>query len=96
MKAKKKKRPAKFEVYKDSAGRWRWRMKAGNGKKLARSSEGDGWARPSGAAKNLVAVLGAVGINASSFTAGSKDDVQTIHVENFDGGTVSFELRRVD
>ena len=30
----------KFEIYKDTAGEWRWRLKAGNGEKIADSAEG--------------------------------------------------------
>lgn len=29
-----------FEIYKDSAGEYRWRLKAGNGKVIADSGEG--------------------------------------------------------
>jgi uncharacterized protein YegP (UPF0339 family) len=31
---------AKFEVYKDAKGEFRWRMKAGNGEIIADSNEG--------------------------------------------------------
>jgi len=31
---------AKFEMYKDKAGEWRWRLKAGNGNQIASSGEG--------------------------------------------------------
>jgi uncharacterized protein YegP (UPF0339 family) len=30
----------KFEVYKDRAGEWRWRLIASNGRKIADSGEG--------------------------------------------------------
>ena len=30
----------KFEVYKDKAGEWRWRLRASNGKIIADSGEG--------------------------------------------------------
>ncbi len=30
----------KFEIYKDRAGEWRWRLKAANGKKVGDSGEG--------------------------------------------------------
>ena len=30
----------KFELYKDQASEWRWRLKAGNGEKIAASGEG--------------------------------------------------------
>lgn len=29
-----------FEVYKDTGGQWRWRLKAANGKEIANSGEG--------------------------------------------------------
>lgn len=31
---------AKFQIYKDSKGEFRWRMKAGNGEVIADSNEG--------------------------------------------------------
>lgn len=31
---------ATFEVFRDSAGEWRWRLVAGNGKTIADSGEG--------------------------------------------------------
>lgn len=31
---------AKFEMYKDKAGEWRWRLKSGNGVQIASSGEG--------------------------------------------------------
>lgn len=31
---------AKFEIYKDKAGEWRWRLKSGNGVQIASSGEG--------------------------------------------------------
>jgi uncharacterized protein len=31
---------AKFEVYKDKGGQWRWRLLASNGKSIAESGEG--------------------------------------------------------
>jgi len=31
---------AKFEVYKDKAGEYRWRLKSGNGLQIASSGEG--------------------------------------------------------
>ncbi|HPF61598.1 MAG: DUF1508 domain-containing protein [Gemmatimonadetes bacterium] len=31
---------AKFEVYKDKAGEYRWRLKSGNGTQIASSGEG--------------------------------------------------------
>jgi uncharacterized protein YegP (UPF0339 family) len=31
---------AKFQVYKDNAGQWRWRLKAPNGRNIADSGEG--------------------------------------------------------
>ncbi len=30
----------KFEIYKDAAGEWRWRLKAANGQIVATSGEG--------------------------------------------------------
>jgi uncharacterized protein len=30
----------KFHIYKDSAGEWRWRLKAANGRTIADSGEG--------------------------------------------------------
>jgi len=30
----------KFQIYKDSAGEWRWRLKSSNGRILADSGEG--------------------------------------------------------
>ncbi len=40
MPDKQEARQAKFEVYEDSAGEWRWRGIAGNGEIIADSSEG--------------------------------------------------------
>lgn len=37
----------KFQIYRDKAGEWRWRLRAGNGKIIADSSEG--YVRKSGA-----------------------------------------------
>ena len=31
---------AKFQIYKDNAGQWRWRFKADNGRIVADSAEG--------------------------------------------------------
>ncbi len=31
---------AKFEIYQDKRGEWRWRLKAGNGEPVAVSEEG--------------------------------------------------------
>lgn len=31
---------AKFEMYQDKAGEWRWRLKSGNGQQIASSGEG--------------------------------------------------------
>lgn len=31
---------AKFEIYKDRVGEWRWRLKAKNGENIAPSSQG--------------------------------------------------------
>lgn len=35
-----KSRPAKFEIYGDGSGEFRWRMKAGNGEIVANGTEG--------------------------------------------------------
>lgn len=43
----------KFEVYKDSAGEWRWRLKAANGKVLA---SGEGYKTMSGAIRGTEAL----------------------------------------
>lgn len=46
----------RFEIYRDRKGEWRWRLKAGNGRKIANS--GEGYKRRSAAvlaAKRLIA-----------------------------------------
>ena len=40
-------------VYQDKAGRWRWRLKAPNGKILSTSGEGDGFSESGGAIANF-------------------------------------------
>jgi len=45
---------AKFEVYKDKAGEYRWRLKSGNGVQIA--SSGEGYSDKSGCMNGIKAV----------------------------------------
>lgn len=58
----------KFEVYEDKAGKFRWRLKAGNGEVVA---TGEAYESKSGAKKGCGAVQRAA-VDASVVEAGSK------------------------
>lgn len=45
---------AKFELYQDKAGEWRWRLKSGNGQVIA--TGGEGYESKSGAENGIEAV----------------------------------------
>lgn len=47
----------KFHVYQDSAGAWRWRLQARNGRVVADSAEG--YSRRAGAERAAAALVGA-------------------------------------
>jgi uncharacterized protein YegP (UPF0339 family) len=50
---------AKFEVYKDTGGRYRWRLTAANGEKIASSGKSfDSESNPKRAAENVKANAG--------------------------------------
>ncbi|HEY0955833.1 MAG TPA: DUF1508 domain-containing protein [Roseateles sp.] len=44
---------AKFEIYPDAAGEWRWRLKASNGRIVA---SGEGYKTPAGAERGTQAL----------------------------------------
>jgi len=54
---------AKFEIYADSAGKYRWRLKANNGEKIASSGESfDSKHNAKRAAENVKATAGSATI----------------------------------
>ncbi len=59
--------PGKFEIYKDSSGKYRWRLKAGNGEVVA---TGEAYESKQSAVKGTEAVQrAAVGATVSDLTA---------------------------
>ena len=52
-------RPLRFEIYKDAASEWRWRLKARNGEILAMASEG--YITRQGAQRSVLIMQASVG-----------------------------------